>query len=336
MNRRRWAWLGVLALVAGAVLVFGPGKPSDGQVQSGTGLSAPRPDPPPREPSPGEPSVTPAPSPNSAAALPRMPAADAPLALSLDTLVTRADAGDPQAACRLAMELLRCEYNQHLMATIGAFFHEQEARLEASGELDAADKMAADELAKIEVARQCRAVPEALRTRAPHYLGQAARAGHPEAMVRYADSQHWPPDGRGVFSDPEFERWRRDAPAMLQRAFAAGVPEAAFVLIDAYQSNHGMVGALIPDDPVKAEALRLLMVRLHGWPARTTMGSMDAASLHQAAELARQWHEGPFQGRRYHGQKRATFQHASSSLPGADAKPFCSDERRLLPGNATD
>jgi hypothetical protein len=334
VSRRRFAWLGALVLVlvlawlAGTRQVSEPGKTADEPGPRGEALPAP---------ATGAPAATPSlasnASPTDPARLPRLPAVDAPLASSLDALVARADAGDPQAACRLAMELVRCESIQYLATVTGTFFRDLEGKLEAKGELDAADRVAAEELAKIEVARQCRVVPETLRHRAPHYLGQAARAGHPEAMVRYADSQFWPADGRGVFSDPEFDRWRRDAPGMLQRAFAAGVPEAPFILMVAYQDDFGMVGALIPDDPVKAEALRLLMVRLHGWPARPPTRTLDAKRLQQATELARQWHEGPFQGRRYRGQKRATFPHASSALPGADTRPFCSDDRRLPPAS---
>ena len=334
MSRRRWVWLGALVIVLLLAWMAGTLPPSE--LRNASNEPGPRGEDP-QAPATGAPVATPSlasnASPTDPARLPRLPAADAPLASSLDALVARADAGDPQAACRLAMELLRCESIQYLATVTGTFYRDLEGKLEAKGELDAADRVATDELAKIEVARQCRVVPETLRHRAPHYLGQAARAGHPEAMVRYADSQFWPADGRGVFADPEFDRWRRDAPGMLQRAFAAGVPEAPFILIDAYQTDFGMVGALIPDDPVKAEALRLLMVRLHGWPARPPTRTLDAKGLQQATELARQWHEGPFQGRRYHGQKRATFVHASSALPGADTRPFCSDDRRLPPAS---
>ncbi len=255
-----------------------------------------------------------------------LPPVDAPLATILEPLAARADAGDAKAACRLAMELIRCR-NVHEFQATGAVSHAKlEIEFEAKGELDNADRIAQAQLGQLRLAQECAAVPAQLRDRGPHYLGQAARAGEPEAMVRYVDSQSWPLDGRGIYSDPEFDRWRRDAPAMLNRAFAAGIPEAPVVLMHAYNNDYSPVGGLIPNDPVKAEALRMLMVRLHGWSDRLVPSTLDAASLAKARALAKQWHEGPFKGRSYRGQQRAMFQFAG--FPRYDGSPhaFCVDD----------
>lgn len=256
-----------------------------------------------------------------------LPPVDAPLSAIVEPLVARADGGDSKAACRLAMELLRCEALA-FYETIPAFNGpSQEARLEAKGQLDAADRVAAAEIARIRLMQECRTIPSGLRGRGGHYLGQAARAGEPEAMVRYADSQLWPPDGRGIYSDPEYDRWRRDAPAMLHRAFAAGVPEAVIVLMTAYQGDYGGVGSIIPNDPVKGEALRMLTVRMHGVPDRRTPGTLDATSLARASALAKQWHEGPFKGRSYRGQGRVMFQPAAFPTHDGAPQDFCRSER---------
>ena len=256
-----------------------------------------------------------------------LPPVDAPLALILESLAERADAGDAKAACRLAMELIRCQATAYLLGNPAFDSEARETEMEAAGRPEVADAIAAQSLEQVRVARECLAVPPRLKDRGPGYLGQAARAGEPEAMVRYADSQFWPPDGRGSFSDPEFDLWRRDAPGMLQRAFAAGVPESAFVMMDAYQSDFSLVGSMIPNDPVKAEAIRMLMVRLHGWQERLVPSSLDAATLSRARHLAQQWHEGPFKGRSYRGQDRATFEFVGLSRRNGKPHEFCRDDR---------
>jgi len=259
----------------------------------------------------------------------RLPAYNAPLAIIMEPLAARADTGDAKAACRLAMELIRCqgvEENQRFPGVSDA----EEAELEAKGKLDAADQAAKFKLYSLLAAQECLAVPDRLRGRAAHYLGQAARAGEPEAMVRYVDLNFWPLDARGVFADPEFDRWRRDAPGLLHRAFAAGVPESASTMFDAYQNDFGGVGSMIANDPVKSEALRLLMTRLHGWRDRGNNSGLDAASLARASELAKQWHEGPFKGRNYLGQDRTMFQLAAFAKRGGAPHEFCTSDT-LIP-----
>lgn len=259
-----------------------------------------------------------------------LPAVDAPLAVILEPLAVRADAGDSRAACRLAMELIRCSAQVFNVPVAGYTDTAAELAMEAKGDIEAADRIALAELERLRLQAECRDVPDTLKDRGGHYLAQAARAGEPEAMVRYADVQHWPMDGRGIYSDPEFDRWRRDASAMLHRAFAAGVPEAPFYLLIGYQADAGGLSTLIPDDPVRAEATHMLMVRLHGWRARSGPSALDAESLASATALARQWHEGPFKGRSYRGQDRSTFRPAG--WPKGDGQPheFCTADS-LIP-----
>jgi len=261
---------------------------------------------------------------------PALPAVDAPLSTILLPLSDRADRGDPKAACRLAMELIRCQVTAYYQSIAAFNDSSLEKKLEAEGNLKAADSIAANQMEQLLRSQECQAVPENLRDRGAHYLAMAARAGEPEAMLRYADGMHWPLDGRGVYSDPEFDAWRRDAPRMLRRAFEAGVPEAPFLYWVAYQHDYGALSALIPNDPVKAEATRTLMVRLHGWSERPMPSQLDPTSLARASELARQWHEGLFQGRRYAGQDRSAYQFPG--FPRQDDKPhaFCTGDR-LIP-----
>ena len=261
---------------------------------------------------------------------PALPAVDAPLSTILLPLSDRADRGDPKAACRLAMELIRCQVTAYYQSIAAFNDSSLEKKLEAEGNLKAADSIAANQMELLLRSQECQAVPEDLRDRGAHYPAMAARAGEPEARLRYADGMHWPLDGRGVYSDPGFDAWRRDAPRMLRRAFDAGIPEAPFLYWVAYQHDYGALSALIPNDEVKAEATRMLMMRLHGWGERPVPSRLDPASLARASELARQWHEGPFKGRRYAGQDRSVYQFPG--FPRQDGKPhaFCTGDR-LIP-----
>jgi len=110
---------------------------------------------------------------------------------------------------------------------------------------------------------------------------------------------------------------------MLHRALDAGVPEAPFYLMLAYEADYGGLSSLVPDDPVKAEAMHLLMIRLHGWKERPVPRPLDVASRARAQALARQWHEGPFKERSYRGQNRATFPHPGQPGYGGLPREFC-------------
>ena len=258
---------------------------------------------------------------------PALPAVDAPLATIVGPLSERADRGDSKAACRLALELIRCSSVAYFQSIPAFNDADLEKKFEAEGNLAAADSLASMQIDRLLQARECSAVPEALRSRGAHYLAMAARAGEPQAMLHYADGAHWPMDGRGVYSDPAFDVWRREAPRMLRRAFDAGVPEAPYLYWVAYQGDLAHLSALIPDDPVRAEATRMLMMRLHGWNERPVPSTLDPASLGRARDLSQQWHEGPFKGRRYAGQERSLFHHPG--LPRHDGKQhaFCTSDR---------
>lgn len=327
MNGRAWRVIGLLILlamaVAAMVVLRGHSLRGDGDAKRESPETRP-------VASPDDPFPT---TPGARAKRPTrapLPAVDAPLAVILEPLAARADAGDSRAACRLAMELIRCSALPFNAPVAGYTDTAGELAMEAKGDLDAADSIALAELERLRQQAECRHVPDSLKDRGGHYLAQAARAGEPEAMVRYADVQHWPMDGRGVYSDPEFDRWRRDAAAMLHRAFAAGVPEAPFYLLIGYQADAGGLSTLVPDDPVRAEAIHMLMVRLHGWRARSGPSSLDAESLARAAALARQWHEGPFKGHSYRGQERSTFPLAAWPKGNGQPHEFCTGDR-LVP-----
>ncbi|PZO09371.1 MAG: hypothetical protein DCF27_05535 [Lysobacteraceae bacterium] len=252
-----------------------------------------------------------------------MPPQDAPLAQSIGPLQQRADRGDRKAACRLAMELLRCDYVAYWAGSQANAGFDHEAELLREGKIAAADAAASRELHQLERLMDCRAVPEALKARGAHYLVQAARAGEPEAMLRYADGQYWRPDGRGVLSDPGFEAWRREAPGMLQRALESGYPDAAIYLHIAHASDVGFMASLIRDDPEQALAARHLHARLFGRRSPLGHRGLDAAAQQRARELAAQWHRNYFNDRTYLKPLMGHLYSASASP--SETPPFCSD-----------
>ncbi|KFN50793.1 hypothetical protein [Arenimonas composti] len=195
-----------------------------------------------------------------------LPPVDAPLSGFADALEERADAGDSAAACRLGAELARCRALLQFASPEGIFLHGQVriAELEALGETEEAGRLRPWADAEAAAALECAKLPEPLRRRGPELLRQAALAGEPEAMLRYAEGLGMFGATTGFLRDPVFDHWRREALPTLQRALASGMPEAALLLAAGHGGGEGMVEALIPDDAVDAEAARQLAVRLLG------------------------------------------------------------------------
>jgi hypothetical protein len=230
-----------------------------------------------------------------------LPPLDAPLDAVAADLLRRADAGDSAAACRLGIELLRCQQLQEL--TFGNPNYDaglqNAAHLAEQGSVEAAE--AALRIGERDARRRaaCAQLAPATIARGQELLRAAAIAGEPEAQLRYAD-------GTGLFAlarhnyitTPEFDRWRREAPMMLRRALAAGRPEAVLLLAGGYGGGDGMIQGLLADDPRQAQAYRLLATRLLGAAADARLEQwrplrpmpLDAADQADAERLAATWH----------------------------------------------
>ena len=220
-----------------------------------------------------------------------LPPQGTPIALIAGALQARADAGDSRAACRLGIELVRCQQLEQAKSIQWADGLPPDVSLTRRGQLDAADRIAEIEIRKIRLGQHCDAVDPALVARASHYLRSAARAGEPEAMLRYATGAHHGIGGQmGFIRDPDFEVWRREAGGMLLRAAQAGRVDAVSDLRRAYSSDSAPYAALIPDDPVQARAWERLEARLGGRDAPERQTG-DPALERQADALARQWHQ---------------------------------------------
>lgn len=215
----------------------------------------------------GAPATVPASAGHAALADEPLPSADAPVLQVLDALKQRADAGDAHAACRLAIELLRCR-NLPLMQMVAgssdAGGDDSEAAFARKGNLAAANFFAQAKLGVIEARQRCKDVSPGQTALAAAYLRQSARAGIGDAMVRYVDGQGFDPRAMfGVLQDPSFDAWRREAPALALRALRQGNPAMVPVLYVAYSSDGPLFGGLVKDDPVQARAYRVLLERLH-------------------------------------------------------------------------
>lgn len=219
-----------------------------------------------------------------------LPLPGTPIAQVIAALKPRADAGDSRAACRLAVEMLRCRHLEEASQYVpgdGLPFDESLAR---RGNLDAADRFAEMEIRKIRLTQQCAAVDSALLQLAPGYLADAAFAGETEAMLRYAIGEQHGISGSSAFvRDPDFERWRRESPGMLLRAVQAGRPEAVNMLGLAYRSDDSPFAGLIADDPVQGLAWGLVFSRLSG-ATQPAFESSDPDVQARASALAREWH----------------------------------------------
>lgn len=212
------------------------------------------------------------------ASAPVFPAGADPAAV-ISALLPAARAGDPAAACRVALERLACDAAQHQRDDMLAAFRAEEERAarQSRGNDDAdmarllarkAERYADYQVALIERGAACARVPPSLRDDGIDWLARAAATGHAESVLRYATGQSLgfveglEPDESvrwQLLGQPHFEAWRRDAPVLLQGMIDAGRPEAAFVLFFAYSEDATPLGGLLRDDPVEAAAMRLLM-----------------------------------------------------------------------------
>lgn len=201
----------------------------------------------------------------------------------LAELKNRADAGDSRASCQLGMELLRCTDVSPAEQVLASA--EENSRPDLPPEQRAYMTKLEDRARQM--INECRNAPTDSWKQGNHYLRQAALAGEPEAMYRYARGDSVLVDYTHMNS-PEFDRWRAEAGNMLQLSFEAGYLPSVFDLMVGYSDNSSPLTGLIANDPTKARAMRLLISRLAGKPADRPESRY--ANLEPAATaLASQW-----------------------------------------------
>lgn len=228
-----------------------------------------------------------------------LPSLDMPVAAMFDDLKRRADRGDARASCRLAVELINCNQLESL-AQMGYMQNSESAEksLTESGLLMAANSVATQQIRQLESAKRCDGISEEQRKLAGNYLLQAASAGIPEAMIRYAEGQSVTNGNSmfGLLQDKGFDQWRGNAVALLEKALRHGEPTAVFVLYVANSDNNSPIGGLIADDPVKAYSYRLLMNRLRG-KSDTPASRLSSRQMEEAVQNATRMHAEYFNNR---------------------------------------
>lgn len=228
-----------------------------------------------------------------------LPPLDLPVTDIFHDLKRRADQGDARASCRLAVELINCNQLESL-AQVGYMENSKAAErdLEESGLLTAANSVATQQIRQLESLKLCAGISENQRKLAGDYLLQAANAGIPEAMIRYAEGQSIAPVDSmfGMLQDKGFDQWRHDAAGLLEKALEQGEPAAVFVLYMAYSDNNSLIGGLIADDPLKAYSYRLLMNRLRA-KNDTPPSKLSPQQMAEAGRAAARMHAEYFENR---------------------------------------
>lgn len=207
----------------------------------------------------------------------------------IEELAAKAGAGDAVAACQLSAELAACRTEEELRRN-------------------------EDYAAKNPETPRCTLLLEHHADRHFDYLRQAAHAGEPEAMLRYAQGEGFGIAGASYayLRSPQFDIWRREAPGMLESVINAGYLEAVvFRMLAKDPVFGGPLASVIPPDPVEDQAYAELFLLLHAEATQEERqylrASTDAVVLEQARQLAARWHQDYFGGRSYQ---------ASEMMPG--------------------
>ena len=228
-----------------------------------------------------------------------LPAPGTRLDLILDDLVARADAGDPGAACRLSLELLRCRRLLRVPTAVPIGLLTQAQQAEARGDERMAEYhlVESDRLGAVEAT--CATIDPALIDRAPQWLRAAALAGDREARLQYIDGRNlFPFNDYGYLKTPYFDTWRREAPRMLLAALAEGEPQAAIWFAEGRAHGNGAIQGLLRDDPERAQLWRVVVGRLFGGALVMPLPVAPPADARAeaVAESAARWHARWFDG----------------------------------------
>ncbi|KFL35751.1 hypothetical protein [Arenimonas donghaensis] len=237
-----------------------------------------------------------------------------PLAMPgpIEDLAARAGAGDALAACQLARELGECRSKKFL-------------------------RDIATESDEYGSTPRCEVLLAQHRDKHFDWLRQAAHAGEPEAMLRYAQGEGFGMSGASFdyLRSPRFDTWRREAPAMLEALVKAGYPEA---LVTRMMANDPLMGGplagALPPDPVTDQAYADLFLLLQGDGRLRALAQArlrnqpDSVVREQARDLAMRWHQDYFKGHTYDFQ--AFEANGGFALMQAQGKT-CS----VAPGEAT-
>lgn len=242
-----------------------------------------------------------------------LPAADTALVALWSSLQARAQAGDSAAACRLAIETLRCAFVEHTAPALAqpaampsnelaALFviESYPQLLLRPPELSDQDATALDTFAagQAQALERCDGMQPSWSAMAPELLRAAAFAGQPDAQALYASGEGWFLATPGALASPTYEQWAIEAPLLLARMLDAGHPEAPGLLAGAYSGQTWLAGLYQPDIELAAAYL-MLNARLMGKPelAVNPLRELDPAVRARARDRADAMYEAHYAGR---------------------------------------
>lgn len=229
-------------------------------------------------------------------------------------LLAPAQAGDAGAACRLAIETLRCSGALRFAQAVASSPQGDRGELQVLLDFERAphsfsrrtegsdprDQVAVDDMAQRArvAAQRCEGATSERVNAARSLLRAAALAGQPDAQAVYAAGEAWFLTEAGAMGSPEFDQWRREAPTIVARMLDAGHPEAPGLLAGAYSGQTWLSG-LYDRDLERAAAFLTLNARLMDKPelAERELMNLDAAMRTRARAQADALFEKHYAGR---------------------------------------
>ncbi|WP_153066908.1 hypothetical protein [Xanthomonas arboricola] len=200
-----------------------------------------------------------------------LPAADVPLTQVFDELNRRAGQGDPAAACRLAIELERCDEIQQSLAS----YDEQLWRLqraEENNEVDVADhqgraawKKMLDSMALglVKQAERCEGIRPVSAKQRVALWRQSALAGNPGAVTHYVVGNAF--RNREMLELlPELQHYRQEAETMALKAASRGDLQVSLALAAAYSPRRDTGKRVFLAQVVKPDVARSLTLYRRG------------------------------------------------------------------------
>ncbi|APV48598.1 hypothetical protein BWI17_02200 [Betaproteobacteria bacterium GR16-43] len=169
----------------------------------------------------------------------------------LAALKKDADAGVPEAACRVGAELARCQQAKQVLASMDRQLATL-ARMPASPALERQQAMTRAGAERYEeYAEACAGIDDATEGAAWRYLFRAAQAGSVSAMAQFAVN---PPLSREDI-ERDLEGWaayRQYGPGFLEAAVRAGDVRALYTAMFSAGAGMSPTGARVTPDPYRA------------------------------------------------------------------------------------
>lgn len=268
-----------------------------------------------------------------------LPADDARVVDSIAALRDRALAGDAVAACRLAADLMLCDWWQPTpdAAVVDKL---DPAKAKSTEDLHGMEWQLKMLAAGQQRARRCAGVTDAQMRESGRWLRAAARAGHMPSMYAYA-STTGVPHNKMLSRLDELAIFRDEAAPMIEAAARGGSVAAVMTLgmtleqswgepflgeafatrqdpVEALSYRMLFAMALEPSEPAKSQSVEQLLVERRDGALKA--GKLTPAQIADAEQLARDRFSDWFDGRR-------------APVHTMDMMPFGFEDERKRPTN---